>query len=145
MRNIKEQTESIQLSMYCNIICQILKSHDCLSLYKTLTFSYLIKHERFLGGTVYNANNTQDVVFKGISLLAGDFEGFCNSIPYIIKSLHILITKDLVVSNNNILSLSGKDLKIDFIYKENNFMKKVIEQSKTMTDRQFMKEVTYNV
>lgn len=145
MRNIKEQTESIQLSIYCNIICQTLKLHENLSICKMLTFAYLIKQNRFLGGTVYTAKNTQDVIFKGISLLAGDFERFCNSTPYIIKALHILIIKGLVVSENDILSLTTKDLKLDLVYEENNFMKKVIEQSKSMTDRQFMKEVTYNV
>ncbi|MDP4133070.1 MAG: hypothetical protein Q8882_03565 [Bacillota bacterium] len=145
MRNIKEQTESIQLSIYCNIICQTLQLHENLSICKMVTFSYLIKQNRFLGGTIYTAKNTQDIIFKGISLLAGDFGGFCNSVPYILKALHILINKGIVSSENDVLTLTTNDLKLDSVYEENNFMKKVIEESKTMTDRQFMKEVTYNV
>lgn len=145
MRNLKEQTESIQLSIYCNIICQTLKSHQNMSICKIVTFSYLIKQNRFLGGTIYTAKNTQDIILKGISLLAGDFDGFCNSVPYILKALHLLICKGMVSSENDVLTLSSNNLNIDSVYKENNFMRKVIEESKTMTDRQFMKEVTYNV
>lgn len=145
MRNLKEQTESIQLSIYCNIICQTLQLHKSMSLCKIVTFSYLIKQNRFLGGNIYTAKNTQDIIFKGISLLAGDFEGYCNSVPYILKALHLLISKGLVSVENDILTLTANDLKLDTVYEENNFMKKVIEESKTMTDRQFMKEVTFNV
>jgi len=145
MRNIRKQTESIQLSIYCNIICQTLQNHEKLSISKIVTFSYLIKQNRFLGGTIYTAGNTQDVIFKGISLLAGDFDGFCNSVPYILKALHLLINKGIVNLEDDILHLTTEKLKLDSIYEENNFMKKVIEESKTMTDKQFMKEVTYNV
>lgn len=145
MRNIRKQTESIQLSIYCNIICQTLQNHEKLSICKIVTFSYLIKQNRFLGGTIYTAGNTQDVIFKGISLLAGDFDGFCNSVPYILKALHLLINKGIVNLEDDILHLTTEKLKLDSIYEENNFMKKVIEESKTMTDKQFMKEVTYNV
>lgn len=145
MRNIRKQTESIQLSIYCNIICQTLQHHEKLSIYKIVTFSYLIKQNRFLGGTIYTAGNTQDVILKGISLLAGDFDGFCNSVPYILKALHLLISKGIVNLEDDILHLTTEQLKLDSIYEENNFMKKVIEESKTMTDKQFMKEVTYNV
>lgn len=145
MRNIKEQTESIQLSIYCNIICQILLRHEKLSICKIVTFSYLIKQNRFLGGTIYTARNTQDVIFKGLSLLTGDFDGFCNSVPYILKALHLLISKGIIDFENDILNLTTKQLQLDSIYEENNFMKKVIEESKIMTDKQFMKEVIYNI
>ena len=145
MRNIKEQTESIQLGIYCDIICGILQSHENLSICKTLTFSYLIKQNKFLGGTIYTAKNTQDVVFKGVSLLSGDFDGFCNSVPYILKALHILISKNVVISENDMLKLTNSSLGFDLVYEESNFIKKAIEESKAMTDRQFLKEVTYNV
>lgn len=144
MRNIKEQTESIQLSIYCNIICQMLKTHKNLSICKMVTFSYLIKQNHILGGTIYTAKNTQDIIYKGISLLEGDFEGFCNSVPYILKALHLLVSKGIVIFKNDILTLNN-DFEFDLVYEENNFIKKVIEESKTMTDRQFMREVTYNV
>lgn len=145
MNDIVKQTEAIQLSIYCNIICQILKSHKNLSICKILVFSYLIKQNKFLVKSIYTAQNKQDVVLKGISLLSGDFTWFCNSVPYIIKALHILINKGIVSLDNEILSLNSDELEIEIIYTENKFIKKVIEESKFMTDRQFMKEVTYNV
>ncbi|WP_152656258.1 hypothetical protein [Oceanobacillus sp. CFH 90083] len=113
MRNIRVQTESIQLSIYCNIICQTLQRHEKLSICKTVTFSYLIKQNRFLGGTIYTARNTQDIIYKGISLLAGDFDGFCKSVPYILKALHLLMSRGIVDSKNDILYLTTKQLKLD--------------------------------
>lgn len=145
MRNIKVQAELIQLSIYCNIICQTLQRHEKLSICKTITFSYLIKQNRFWGGTIYTARNSQDIIYKGISLLSGDFNGYCNSVPYILKALHLLISQGIVEYENDILHLTNNKIRIDSIYPENNFMKKVIEESKFMTDKQFMKEVTYNV
>lgn len=145
MRNLKEQTETIQLSIYYNIICQILKNHKQLSVCKLLTFSYLVKKNRFFGGTIYSAKNTQDIVFKGIAFLSGDFDGFCNSVSYIIKALHILVKKGIILLENDIVTLNDTTVKLDLVYEESNFLKKVIEESKVMTDRQFMKEVTYNV
>ena len=145
MNDIAKQTEAIQLSIYCNIICQLLKSHKNLSICKILVFSYLIKQNKFLGKSIYTAKNKQDVVLKGLSLLSGDFEWFCNSIPYIIKALHILINKGIVSLDSEILALNSDELEFEIVYPENRFIKNVIEESKSMTDRQFMKEVTYNV
>lgn len=145
MRNLKEQAETIQLSIYSNIICQLLFNHNQLSVCKLLIFSYIIKKNRFLGGNIYTAKNSQDIVFKGISFLTGDFDGFCNSVPYILKALHLLIKKEIVSSENETVYLNVKLQKLDIAYEESNFLKKVIEESKLMSDRQFMKEVTYNV
>ena len=145
MRNLKEQAETIQLSIYSNIIFQLLFNHNQLSVCKLLIFSYIIKKNRFLGGNIYTAKNSQDIVFKGISFLTGDFDGFCNSVPYILKALHLLIKKEIVSSENETVYLNVKLQKLDIAYEESNFLKKVIEESKLMSDRQFMKEVTYNV
>ncbi len=145
MRNLKEQAETIQLSIYSNIIYQLLFNHNQLSVCKLLIFSYIIKKNRFLGGNIYTAKNSQDIVFKGISFLTGDFDGFCNSVPYILKALHLLIKKEIVSSENETVYLNVKLQKLDIAYEESNFLKKVIEESKLMSDRQFMKEVTYNV
>lgn len=145
MRNLKDQTEAIQLSIYCNIICQILKNHKQISVCKLLTFSYLIKKNRFLGGNIYTAKNTKDIVFKGISILSGDFDGFCNSVSHIIKALHILLNIRVLTLENSKVTLNLTTVQLESVYEESNFLKKVIEESKVMTDRQFMKEVTYNV
>lgn len=146
MKNLELEAETIQVSIYCDIIVQILKRHIELSLNKLLVFSYLIKKEHLMPYKIYNGNNTQDIVCKCISLLAGDYGDYCNSIQYIIKAIHLLITDEIVQFKNNLLSCQP-DIKIEekVIYDENMFMEKAIEASKKMTDRQFLKEVTYNV
>jgi hypothetical protein len=145
MRNIELETETIQISIYCDIIVQILKRHIELSLNKLLVFAYLIKKERLIPYRIYKGNNSQDIVCKSISLLAGDYSEFCNSIQYIIKAIHLLITDEKIQLENSLLRCQP-DFKINkTIYEENMFMEKAIEASKKMTDRQFLKEVTYNV
>ncbi|SDL24813.1 hypothetical protein [Natronincola ferrireducens] len=145
MRNLKLEIEAIQISIYCDIIIHILKKHKELSISKLLVFSYLIKKERFIPSKVYNGNNTQDIVCKCISLLAGDYDEYCNSIQYIIKAIHLLITDKVLQLRNNHLHCKT-DIKVKkTLYDENIFMEKAIEASKNMTDRQFLKEVMYNV
>ena len=45
MQNLKYEVEAIQISIYCDIIKQILRKHEELSLSKMLVFSYLIKND----------------------------------------------------------------------------------------------------
>ncbi|OOP72804.1 hypothetical protein [Clostridium beijerinckii] len=145
MRNLELEAEAIQISIYCDIIIQILKRHKELSINKILVFAYLIKKERFIPFKIYNGNNTQDIVFKCISLLSGDYDEYCNNIQYIIKSIHLLITDKLVQLDNNILSCNANVEITKVVYDENMFIEKSIEASKKMTDRQFLKEVVHNV
>lgn len=145
MRNIELEAETIQISIYCDIIVQVLNRHKELSINKLLLFAYLIKKERRTLFKIYTGNNTQDIVYKCISLLAGEYYEYCNSIQYIIKSIHLLITDETIKLENNLLSCQ-RDIKIGkVIYDENMFMEKAIEASRKMTDRQFLKEVMYNV
>lgn len=144
MRNIKDETEVLQVSIYCNIICRILINHENLSLCKLLVFSYLIKQNRFMGGNIH-CKNTQDIIYKGLSLLVGDYDGFCNSTGYILKSIYLLLKKGTITAENELLCLYDNTLHVESINEESAFLKKVIEASKQMTDKQFMKEVTYNV
>ncbi|WNQ12209.1 hypothetical protein MJA45_03925 [Paenibacillus aurantius] len=145
MRSLKFETETIQISIYCNIIKQILKRHNELSISKMLVFSYLTKNNNFLLNNVYNANSSQDLIYKGLSLLAGDYKGFCESIEYIIKAIHLLkINEEILIENNIIRAISTID-NSKLVYRENAFLEKTIEASKRMTDKQFIKEVMYNV
>lgn len=145
MRNLKYEAETIQISIYCDIILQMLKRHKELSVSKMLVFSYLIKRDKFTPRSVYASNTSQDLIYKGLSLLAGDYEGFCNSIEYIIKAIHLLKYKNLIGLENNIIIKIPNVGIGKAIYKESLFLEKVIDESKKMTDKQFMKEVTYNV
>ncbi len=145
MRNIKSESETIQVSIYCDIIKQILKRHKELSVSKMLVFSYLIKRDKFAYRSVYTSNNSQDIIYKGLSLLAGDYVGFCDSIEYIVKAIHLLKLKNIIGLENNIIIEIPNTGIGKAVYEESMFLGKVIEASKKMTDKQFMKEVTYNV
>jgi len=145
MRNLKYESESIQISIYCNIIKQILKKHNELSLSKMLVFSYLIKNDNYLLNNVYNANSSQDLIYKGLSLLSGNYIGFCESIEYIVKAIHLLKVKDVILVENSIIKAISTMDSAKLVYLESAFLEKTIEASKRMTDKQFMKEVIYNV
>ncbi|HAZ36589.1 MAG TPA: hypothetical protein DDW58_03375 [Clostridiaceae bacterium] len=145
MRNLQNEAEAIQISIYCEIIMQMLKKHKELSVIKMLVFSYLIKGQKFIPNSIYTANTSQDLIYKGLSLLAGDYIGLCDSIGYIIKAIHLLIQKNLInLENNIIIEIPNEELGKS-AYEESLFLEKVIEASKRMSDKQFMREVMYNV
>lgn len=145
MRNLELEAEVIQISMYMDIILNILKKHKELSICKTMLFSYLIKKEVFRLGKIYTAGNTQDIVYKAISLLSGEYEEYCENIEFVLKSIHLLKLNNKVKLNGCILCLVDDiELKSN-IYLESPFIGKAIEASKRMTDRQFMREVMANV
>lgn len=145
MQNLKYEVEAIQISIYCDIIKQILRKHEELSLSKMLVFSYLIKNDYFLLSNVYKANSSQDLIYKGLSLLSGNYKGFCESVEYIMKAIHLLINCDAVIIENTILKSASTVDRLKMVYQESPFIENTIEASKRMTDKQFMKEVMYNV
>jgi hypothetical protein len=145
MQNLELEAETIQVSIYTNIVLNILKSHKELSVNKTLLFSYLIKKEKFRLGKIYNANNTQDVVCKAISLLSGEYAEYCENIKFILKAIHLLVISKRIELNGCLLSWINGQKVAKSLYQESPFIEKAIEESKKMSDRQFMKEVTSNV
>ena len=145
MQKLELEAEIIQVSMYMNIVLNILKKHGKLSVNKILLFSYLVKKEKFRLGKVYAANNTQDIVCKAISLLSGEYEEYCGNVRFILKAIHLLIIAQKIELNDSFLSLTDEQSVEENIYQESPFLEKAIEESKTMSERQFMKEVTFNV
>ena len=145
MQNLELEAETIQVSIYTNIVLNILKSHKELSVNKTLLFSYLIKKEKFRLGKIYNANNTQDVVCKAISLLSGEYVEYCENIKFILKAIHLLVISKRIELNGCLLSWINGQKVAKSLYQESPFIEKAIEESKKMSDRQIMKEVTSNV
>ena len=145
MQKLELEAEIIQVSIYMNIVLNILKKHGKLSVNKILLFSYLVKKEKFRLGKVYAANNTQDIVCKAISLLSGEDEEYCGNVRFILKAIHLLIIAQKIELNDSFLSLTDEQSVEENIYQESPFLEKAIEESKTMSERQFMKEVTFNV
>lgn len=145
MQNLELESEVIQISMYMDIVLNILKKHNDLSISKMLFFSYLTKKEVFRLEKIYTAANTQDIVYKAISLLSGEYEEYCENIKFVLKSIHLLKTNNQVKINGSLLCLVDNiELKSN-VYLESPFIGKAIEASRQMTDRQFMREVMANV
>lgn len=145
MRNLKYESEAIQISIYCDIIKQIINKHKELSLAKILVFSYVIKNDYFLLSNVYNANSSQDLIYKCLSLFAGKYNEFCESIEYIIKAIHLLKIKNVILVDSSIIKAISPLCNTKLVYHKSGFMEKAVEASKKMSDKQFMKEVMYNV
>ncbi|MEM5643086.1 hypothetical protein AAHB52_20885 [Bacillus toyonensis] len=85
------ELEIIMLSTYCDIVLEILKTHKKLSVNKVMTFSYLIKKNKFMSSNIYNASNKNDLVLKCLSQLSGLFDDYCANIKYIIAAIHLLV------------------------------------------------------
>lgn len=135
--------EAIIISRYSDIILGMLQRHKELSINKVLVFSFLIKKNIFNVKEVYSAKNSVDIMLKCISKLSGTFQDYCNEIEYIFKAIHLLIKNgDLMFENQQIRYVS-KSNKSTFVVEK--FIDKCINESKKMTDRQFLKEVMNNV
>lgn len=145
MSQLKLEAEAIQISIYCDIILNILQKHKNLSVNKILVFSYLIKKNRFISEDVYKGNNTQDIVYKCLSLLSGVYVEYCNNIQFILKAIHLLKSNNLILINGSTLYSNNLIVQENIFYKESIFMDKAIESSKKISEIQFMKEVTNNV
>ena len=137
--------EVYQISIYCDIIYLILREHKNISVVKLIFFVYAINKERFCDKDVYNAKNTRDIISKEISTINGDFEGYANAVPYILKSIHILVQAEIIKVEENIAHLV--DLNYNYVKctTESKFVYNTIEKSKSWTDKRFMKEVLHNV
>lgn len=145
MNNLQKEAEAIQLSIYCDILCQILFYHRNLSINKLLPFAYLIKNYNSYKKS-YTANDTNDLVYKVLSLMTGKFDNYCGNIQLIIKAIHLLILNGNIKQENDIIFfVERKGFAKDFIYNENSFFYHAIEQSKKMPEIQFLKEVVQNV
>lgn len=141
---IEQEMEIRQISMYCDIIKNVLKEHHSLSIPKMCVFSFLIKQECVIDSAIFMNTITTNIVSKYLSLLIGKFEQFEKSYEFIFKALNILIVNSVIRNQEGVLSL----VKIETsstLYEEREFTKKVIEESKKWSDKRFMREVLYNV
>lgn len=137
--------EVYQISVYCDTIYMLVKNHKDISVAKLVFFTYAINKERFFDKDVYNARNSRKNLSKEISTINGDFKGYANATPYILKAIHILAQAKKIRVEDNIVHL----LDLEFNYAKRNFESKfvynVIEESKSWTDKRFMREVLHNV
>lgn len=143
MSKNKILAEAIIISGYCDIVLGILQKHEQLSINKLLFFSFIIKKNVFHYKEVYRANNSKDLLLKCISKMSGLFDDYCYEIEYIFKAIHLLISNEDLIIIENAVRYNSEMNKV--IYAENTFIEKCINESKQMSDRQFLKEVMHNV
>lgn len=144
MTKLELEQEAIIVSRYCEIISNIMEYSLELSLVKLYTFSFLYNKTVSNNWNPYRGNNTNDVVYKCLSSLAGAFDEFCQNIPFIIRALDILCqSKRLKVSDNYVKrsGISKKSAYLSIL----TIIYKAIDESRHFTDRQFLKEVMRNV
>ncbi|QTB24007.1 hypothetical protein J1907_08120 [Lysinibacillus sphaericus] len=141
MIRLNDEIEALQISFFSEIILDILSRHEELSLIKVSLFAYLIKSNRSNIYRIYNGKTSNDLVYKAVSLLSGEYQTFCKSMPYILKAVHLLISIQKISEENQILKVCKSDINKISIFKENSFIDKAIEASKKMSDKQFTKEI----
>lgn len=137
--------EAYQLSVYCDTIYMILRNHSDLSIAKVLFFTYAINKERFLDKDAYNAKTTQNIISKEISIINGDFVGYANAAPYILKAIHILAKAKKIKIEENVVHLLDADFSYVGCNSESKFVYSAIKEIKSWTDKRFMREVLHNV
>lgn len=142
---LKKEVEITQISIYCDIVLMLIKEHQSISLMKLIVFSYLVKRESFLPNTVFKSTNKKDIVNKYLSMLSGDMDKLLISYEYILKAIHILVKNEIIIFDGFTISKTEKLDVSKFVYSEKDFTKKVIERTKYMSDKQFMREVLAHV
>ncbi len=136
---IVKAIEVVQVSMYCDIIKNLLAYHRSMSIVKLAAFSYTIKKVTYLHSGCYTGKNRSDLVLKFLSQVSGCYDEFCSQLPYILESLDLLIKIGFCELHESELlckhpaSVSAEDY--------GSFTIATIEESTDYTDRQFWKEV----
>ena len=78
-------------------------------------------------------------------MISGEYVEYCENINFILKAIHLLISSKRIGLNGCLLeNIKEQNVEKSF-YQESAFIEKAIEESKKMSDRQFMKEVISNV
>ena len=109
MNNLENESEAIRLSIYCDIICQVLYWHRNISMNKILLITYILKEYNIYKKS-YTATDTNDLSYKLISLLNGKFNDYCNNIGIITKAVHLLIlNKNIMLEEDILFFIEKKD------------------------------------
>lgn len=142
MLTIEQEAEVLKISKYCEIITQIIDIHKVLSVIKLLVYSYIVKNCKI---DLFDCRTSTELVYRSISLMTGNFDIFLNEIPVILKSIHILFASKKINIEDSIVKPINTIYAINRLYDIDSFIYKAINESKKMSDRQFLKEVISNV
>ncbi len=141
---MNREYEVIQISVYVDAVYTILMEHNDISIVQLVFYSYVLNKTRFFEKGIYTANTKNDIVKKQISVISGDFEGFSNAIPFILKAIHIMNKSGIISVEDKYVHLINKKYKSIYA-KLSNFEKKAITESKRWSDKRFIKEVLHCV
>ncbi len=133
------QIEATQISIYCDIIKNLLLKSRSMSIIKVLSISFIIKKRQYLKGSIYRGNNRTDLVLKLLSQASGLFDDMCEQMPYIFQAADLLVKDSICeVHEGEIIYIATDHQKaVDY----DVFTEAAIQESKSYTDRQFLREV----
>lgn len=139
LKTLDLQVEAIQVSIYCNIIKNILVMHRNLSVVKMLAFSFVIKKGRHLQINCYSAKNRSDLVLKFLSQVVGRYNEFYMQLPYIFQAIDLLVKNNICeVHENELFCKLPRNWAVNDY---GDFTNSAIQESQGYTDRQFLTEV----
>lgn len=133
------QIEIVQISIYCDIIKNLLIKHRSMSIIKLSSFSFIIKKRDHVKGSIYSGNNKVDLVLKFLSQASGLFDDLCVQLPFILQAIDLLVKDDIceVHESEVICLISSYQNAANY----DAFTEAAIQESKTYSDRQFLREV----
>ncbi len=133
------QIEATQISIYCDIIKNLLLKHRSISIIKDITIRFKIKKRQYLQGSIYKGNNRTDLVLKLLSQASGLFDDMCEQMPYIFQAVDLLVKDGIceVYQGEIICIVTNYQKVVDY----DAFTEAAIQESKSYTDRQFLREV----
>lgn len=133
------QIEVVQVSIYCEIIKDILLKHRSISAIKIACFSFVIKKRHHLCGSIYRGNNKVDLVLKFLSQVSGLFDDLCDQLLYIFQAIDLLVQDGFCEAHEGelICVVTNATKAMDY----DAFIEAAIQESKLYSDRQFLREV----
>ena len=138
-QNTALQAEALQLAAYCNIIRDILEKYRSMSVIKLFVFSYIIKKQEILQVKCFSNKDTNDLVLKALSQIAGRYNELLSQLPLVLRAIDLLVqNKVCEIHSSEVMCLlpQGSSLRAT-----NGFIYSAIEESYLSSDRQFLKEV----
>lgn len=133
------QAEALQLSMYCKIIKDILIKYRSISIIKLVVFSFIIKKHESLQVECFSAKNSTDLVLKALAQIAGRYDELESQLPHIFQAIDLLIKNGICdLHTTEVMCLLPESTTHQLM---KGFIFSAIEESKSYTDRQFLKEV----
>ncbi len=145
LKNMSRKFDAVQISVYLDTVYTILKKHRDMSIIQLTFYAFAINKARFLEKSIYTAKVKRNVVEKEISVISGDFEGFSNALPFILKAIHILNKAQIISVERSYIHLQNLDYENVGCNKLSNFENNAIVESKKWSDRRFIKEVLHIV